>query len=985
MKKIVYLIVSIYSSFSFAQIDSLVNCPNWKFAIGVDEPFLDIDEEVLDKDGYFHISAEHQAVDDNGIYTPGLNLYSILYDDKDSEEGFLELDNFKINWEIIAESQNQCKSPELRDLNAGLGFIGNKIDDLPNNMGITRVMAKYSFTHPYETTTPWIKAGDRFNIIASTTIPETDQVLTDTLKLMIDPGLKYFHVTTNETFNSDTIWRLSDSDFHQEYNDKRFDVPLSSGDSLKLVSYVFDKYRNPLLEGTPIFWGLMGGGKLGNDFSILDDAPLPKQEMEDSVRTNGRVEIWFKQDRYPHCPWQDNLPDASRILLGVDGTEDVLNFSKTNRTEALPPPLLPITMTTSLMRYDGECDNPDIYLGHTLICNVILRRGTQPVQNAKVYFNSLNGSFDSSGSKADSLSTKRTKADGSVTNTIFSQEARVGPITVIVATEAERKVLTKCTLTDAPLKWISTAPLQVDIKYPVLVGDAIANGCLEVETLDDTGESLVVPNATEGDYLLKVPYFVETPVTIKGQPNHIYHVDVFDEQYCQKTAHYRFNNLDSNITPDEINGNDGIVTGTNLDMINHFEGTASLRFNASDNVLIPTHNAINLNDLTSISLAINPQIINASTILERPQQYKLELLNSGALRFTIWGINKCGEIFSHFIDSAPVTPNQWTTVKLQYINNNLVITTSLDNYHTDSKYINIPNFSLKFSNQDVIVGGNYIGNIDNLCYERKGFGVPLVETSNVCPDGTIVTNAQGIATFYIRSTNNLNSNDYKPVNIHLEIHGSKGFKEILRLTHEKIFGTMMNCGKAFLADELGKDAKWYHRAIHWVKDYIPIVSNLAELGKEIYKGISGCDKVSALNITFAMVGLVAEIATFGAAGAAIKAGGKILQSVGKAFLKEIAISVAVGETFKLSVGVFMKSITDAIAEADKRGQPEPAWIEKSESFMQTVGNWVSSTDDKLKKVLSNAFSSGQDFFGWITIYDDLGASGFNVIFQELKN
>jgi len=206
---------------------------------------------------------------------------------------------------------------------------------------------------------------------------------------------------------------------------------------------------------------------------------------------------------------------------------------------------------------------------------------------------------------------------------------------------------------------------------------------------------------------------------------------------------------------------------------------------------------------------------------------------------------------------------------------------------------------------------------------------------------------------------------------------------------------LTNVGKAFMTgtEGLGKDPGWLEKASAWASEVIPFASDIRTLAFECYKAGTGCDDVSSLNVTFAVIGLladtiltVADIATLGIAAplhvsvkasiTAAKVGGRVVL---KALAKQIAIGVAISATAEQAVNGFVRMMTVETTNGEREPRP---WVVSAQSYLESLADWVENEAD-VRKGLTWAFGSVGDVQTWAEFYNDLGANATQQVFTDL--
>lgn len=960
----------------------VIDVVGWVLELGADEPFLDHDvpsDEVL-------VPSDHTAVDYRGTETLGLNLFALFYreDLRDSEEKPKDCGGAAgrctVRWEVRPASGNQARRPKLRDLRDPCltGQCWDRAVDAIVENFVSRAQLDYSFDHPVQNI-PWVKAGDRFTVEVSATGPDGQQVR-KSLVVELAPGSKIFHVTNPpSSFSPGTMWRLSDAQFEQRYASARFEPPPGSGARAEVRVHLFDRFRNPLPEGATAAWRLEGSGALGS-LSPEEDEPLATDAIESPVGPGGESKIAFTMPFYASCPWNDVNLDPSHVLIASGSVFTSANTSVVTSDVDPPARLGPVELlpssggATGATRFDIAA-NPRI----TFSVQVVRKVGNQrvPLAGIPVSYASLNG-------KLAPLSTGAPAAGGAFDGIVVTNSAGYAPIDLTAegAEPGEIMVLASVGTLSAradprDLEWYSTRETIATVDRKVISPDARPGEIVAVETLDDRGESLVIRGAREGDGWLGVATEPFATVTVKGLPNHTYLVNAEDELSWGIASHYPFDLVTSTgETPDLRGPRPARVSGARIDTAQRARGIASLRFDGNDTVEIPASAAVDLAGGLLVKLHVRPRERRAATLLERAGQWRLEMLADGRLRFSVDGSGV-------FVESTGPLPDRvWSHVDARYDGRSIRLGVGQPGQVVDSNYALLPAAPPPTVNTGVTAGAGFRGHIDELELIKGGQSPVIVDLDGLDPSGQITTDAAGNATFTVSARPGAwNPQRWEPARVRVALSGSERAETELWVCPKRIQANLLAMGKAFLTGtgDLGTDARWYERAAAWVGEYMPIVSDLKTLFQEVYKGMTGCDSVSVMNVVFASVGLLTDICTFGT-GSAIRGATLIVTGVAKAFMKEFAKNVLIGEVAKFAITQFMKWVTEQIAAATEAGRPIPRWIQDSEAFLRDM----EQLGAQFSKVADAALRSVNDLFIWSRLHGDVGRTGLERVMTRLE-
>jgi len=650
------------------------------------------------------------------------------------------------------------------------------------------------------------------------------------------------------------------------------------------------------------------------------------------------------------------------------------DVSNTNRTEALPVPLPPLNLaqwTFENSIYDLKDTHPDIYLGHKVTCQVKLLRGTNPVSGVDIDFTSINGKLSYHTGKAT------TDANGIATIYVTPENARLTELGVVASYKNFSVPLEKrIGGTNEPIRWVSSAPVIAEPESHIIILDADNDGVENIETLDDSGEAeLNIPGAVEGDGFLSVPYVTQTPLKITGIPNHKYTVRYSDNLSTLKTIYFPFDIITpSDTTFDIINNLPAHTQGTVS--ASHKEGNGSMY--TTEAISVNDHNNWSLSHQTYISFYLKPQSITNAILIEKPDEYKLEMLDNGTVKFTVWGEDADENEVTHEVTSdasTSMTAGKWTYVKVFFSNQQITISVGEDETHRHTAHTEFSPITVDNTNSNVTIADGFSGNIDALCYAVHNPALAAAKILGANPDGTVMTDSLGVAVVYVQAKNlSVTLHDYEPVDIEIEVFGSEGFVAKLKGLKKKVWGNFVNVGASLGRALIGGSEAGFERkknpvlwGIQWATEFIPFVSDIRTLVLEGYKAATGCDKVSPMNVGFAITGLVVDIFTLGAGSLVTKPAITGAKLALKPLLKELAVNQAVGFTFTTTIEHVMQKLNEELAkETDEDPNTNAAqWALSAMNFMEKMKNNMKDANNDLTEIFNLVFQSTHDFFFWM--------------------
>jgi hypothetical protein len=218
----------------------------------------------------------------------------------------------------------------------------------------------------------------------------------------------------------------------------------------------------------------------------------------------------------------------------------------------------------------------------------------------------------------------------------------------------------------------------------------------------------------------------------------------------------------------------------------------------------------------------------------------------------------------------------------------------------------------------------------------------------------------------------------------IRVDGSPSAQTKVQVAPATIWADFVAMGKAFLtgSEGLGENAGWFEKASAWASENLPLVSDLRTLAFELYKGATGCDSVSLLNVSFALIGLVTDIASFGTAGEAVRVSKASFGLAARNLLKRVARGGIHSAIMDEAIAGFMELATKEVARADGTKAREPAdWVLASKAYLEALTKWLTQT---VAPTIEAALRSVGDVFVWSQVYTQLGEPDTLRIMNEIQ-
>lgn len=948
----------------------------------------------------------------------------------------------RLDWHVSALGNeagfaNHCTAPALRDLEDPLAQEDNsgKITALARALAST---VQLTFKHAGDGRA---RAGDRFCIVPHGQLsdPSVGGRFWDRHTVVVRPGDKAYHISVPRpedrpawfdpaAFDPAVVFDMTDGDFQQAFGAFKWMPPLGSREVGQATVFLFDRFRNPLSTGRPFAWTVDGGGRLSHEpieQEPLDDPPLPEapadsDELAGETGPRGEAEVWFQQHRYPNCPWQaSDGPRPTLLALAVDGANDDVTHSLVQLD--LPQPADP---PRPAMRIDYvgavalDIDDDD-----TGEIRAILTRGGIPLPGLPVTFASVNGALaqevawtDELGAAAVTLTPAGARLDHERTDPVLGATKNAGIILVTasvgdlrgqVGTDVCPTGQTSCLVETLP-RWVDRSQLSLSVEHDVLVSDRAGSDYYQVETLDETYETLFDPSAVPGDGLIGMPLFRETRVVIHGEPLHTYRVEVSkpagvpppqgDEGLVH--ARYPFDTQTAGFTPG-VPASSVVppaqvgTVGVSADAI----AGSSFSFNGTSNSFVYVYEQPAVHPETGLQVTfwIKPSALANAVLVQRspgdgsaPDDYRIELLSSGHLRLS------AGPNQASVTTDAVVTAGVWTYVEARFTASFAKIGIGPDPGNIDAAFTNNAPGLLVSHSWPVFVAcgayagqGCYSGLIDELDFARGGFEPEEVDLLTVDPgappgegqpigvlsDNLVTTDASGRAEFFFRLIPQAGPklDTYLPVSYEITVYGSRQAKVEVNALPGSWWSELLAAGRAFLLGEesLPPNAGWLQRAAAWVSGILPIISDLRTLCFEAYKAASGCDQVSAANVTFSLVGVLLDAASFGTAGSALRTAKAALLPLCRQILKEVAASGALDVAVRAALSTYIDLMNAELAAAEEEERPAAAWVSVSQELLGRIQGWTAVFEDAVEQL----FRSPLDFLAAAEVWSSLYVPG----------
>lgn len=577
------------------------------------------------------------------------------------------------------------------------------------------------------------------------------------------------------------------------------------------------------------------------------------------------------------------------------------------------------------------------------------------------------------------------------------------------------------------------------IEHEVITGNRNTNGVISVDTLNDSSESLHPLGGAENDYTLNVPVFHESTITIvDGEPNHTYTVNLHSSSQSvgqnALASKYSFENIEE--LEHEIDGVDYAYVSPSEDQqhVAHIMFPNNIIGALCNGIPVPPNQQCDIIPHGNKKLQINVSAEDAQDTLVRfddpaalafysdvdtrlsfyfapsnghSSDDSTEILSKGDLSI-FYNYNSTTNQCSFTVnfptseglqtlttESFDFTVGRWYRVKMDALSNKILFqVTEAHTYgkvaqealnrdaegyiqgYTDGKVYNFDTNETIIEQDDcVIMSCPYLSEVDYVEFNK----FVSQSASSVMLTGlvgsTITTDANGSATFKVKSKGTMPSTTVDCETINIEVTGSETLKASIYSTTDWLYARLIECGKATLkgSDGLGDGAAWYEKAAAWASECIPFVSDLRTIGFEIYKGATGCDKVDWLNVSFSVAGLVLDCCTFG--GAKLVTGPLKVAGLAaaKALLKNIVIGVTMSAVIDSSLNALNGYIKRINEDAASDTADSDTWVTNSANYLNFVNTTAQSNQQELAENIFGAMGSVNDVMDMATLHHEMDA------------
>lgn len=804
-------------------------------------------------------------------------------------------------------------------------------------------------------------------------------------------------------FNPWDLFDMKETDRIRRFESWQHHRPFNSGEESDWIGFLFDEYFNP----TPyrdIMYTIDGGTLAGNIDPSSQAAPQENHpgELFTQSNHNGRVELKLRRLPFPNCPWQYNdRNDESVVNISYDGRAVNALYTNVTRTEPLPSELPPLYLElhhTSTGKADPNnsiMDLLDIAKGDQALITAVLTRGGKPLEGVDISFTSVNGKLQGGNNGVVSTNAKGeakitlTAADAKLDHDGWGQilvMAQVAGLDRSIGTFPQGQSGGGTVVRRSLLKWIDSSLPTLSILNDVLCPDANGDSFVDVEDINGN---------------VRAPITDWTKVVVKGQPNHQMRLQIAQINgpiipigggggIPGVKAEYPFELIAQGITPDAHGSYDATVSsGVNL-TTEHREGFAAASLTGNDLIVLPNSPAVEATSGLQVTFWIRPNGLHRSTLIDRQGQYRLDLLANGKLELATYNGNL---MTAKIISDVSVAINNWSYVEAHISETLLKIGIGPDPNHLNAVYAQQLPGAFVQSNAQVQVGQAFSGLLDDLTFLKGGFNPPQVEVGAVAvgsasgsgfgPNGTFTTDANGRFEFTVKIQQAV-IDDYRPVTYILKVFGSDEATAKIRTVPKKVYGGLYSVAKAFLTGEegLSGNATDEEKIAAMTSNWLPLISDLRTLSFEIYKAATGCDEVSWLNVTFAVVGLVADIFTFGTASTLVRGTKGLLKQVFQKALKAAVLNGAMDITFRGAMEGFIRLATIEITEAEGGGRKPAPWVEALQSYLTTLQHVINGP---FSKIVNDTYRSADDFFVGLKFYHHYGIDVFREFFHEANS
>jgi hypothetical protein len=328
-------------------------------------------------------------------------------------------------------------------------------------------------------------------------------------------------------------------------------MPADGKSEMTLVATVEDQFGQPVAENTPIVWHLGGLGSIEPETPATDAEGIARATLI-AGDADGPQTVRIEADGFEVSEIVDNTAVTGTLTAGAT-TLDIATGETTTLTANFP----------------DVADGVSIH-----------------------WFTS----------RGEVLNAAGTVENGQVTATLRAGGGRTGNAIVTAAVGAATHAL--------EIGFVSSAPISVEVAYPVIVGDQTTAGTSNVPRIDGSTQSIA--------------YHTGTPITIRA-PAHAGQTATvqFGAVASNVAARLHFDEITGTITPDSIDGHDATIHGAILDANQRHEGNASLYFDGANASLTIADDAdLRVQSGMTVSAWVQAAA-SAGTIIHKTGEYRL--------------------------------------------------------------------------------------------------------------------------------------------------------------------------------------------------------------------------------------------------------------------------------------------------------------------------------------------------------------------------
>lgn len=977
--------------------DSIIVGTGFEFdlAISVSEPNEFLEEEEPIKIVAHNVINLSSGAAREGLY--GIN-FNVGYSKPDKVDGQELTVTIKVEAEAGGDNQKNEKLMEFLEnaVQPNAGKMEETITLIDGEISGSREFALFT-SYEFDNK-PWVHAGDTFTITATmeATLDGEELEVPDpvTLEFVVVPGPAEYYIVTDDPTNVPNpteMWNVTDDSFISQFENFKVEFPAGSEEQLTFHAFYYDVFRNSLPEGTTLEASLEGPGFTDFSFnprSSNSDDLKNTAGKEIVLNAQGMATLKFKQEFFPHCPWNDpaeNKKGGHVYHTVITGSDYIVNSSKVRSTYEIPEVPAPRLEVNGLGV--GELDLNKAAPNRSLDIEAILTIGGEPLPNVEIKFTSTNGKLTNRLGVTD--------ANGRVTTKLTAEDARIGLYEVHAYAPGMHE-----TLFLSNTQWIDSSPVTLEADVIVITADqtrAQGNGWVAVEVFldkDNTAFLNDVFNKYKNDYNLPpvpadagntndgkmyFPSFRESKMKLKGLPNHVYEVSgitTADVSVTTPTDYYPFEASEGNQSDSVTTANTSIASQQEMFQIDGGQAQLGIGFvefdNVADNLEIPQPGEKILETGGSLEFSFRKgSDLNENEIIFSSGNINL-VLDSSDSSFNLNSLNDSGVVVDTARSDLLFEQNTWYNIEIRYEAQFNKYTLFVSNSVTQDGKSFIATIGIEA--EDFVFGG-FTGLLDEVRVKYRPRS--SVTFRGVSEDGTVTTDANGYAEFYAEWEEGTWNIAQHLEEMNITVSGSTAAKAKVKATRKSFWGELCGLGRAVLfgSEAVSENAGFFTKLAGWVSDSIPFVSDLRTIGMEVYKGFSGCDKVSKANVTFAIIGLAADIFTFGLGGTAVKAGSKIAKVFTSGLFK-VALKKAGKEIGKIGATNYALEKTIAyltqVASDVASDLPEDHWVFKVNTYIEKKLNNTLDNIDAAKDSLLGTITSVGTLIDAAFIYDAYG-------------